>query len=126
MKTEFIKCAFDEFLKVEYERMSETNLKVRLPIEPLYLNSVGIVHGGIICSLADIAMGNTFGIDENKKQTIVTADMNTTFLKGAKGEYLIADANIVKKGSRLSHVDCMIYDDNNELVAKAKGIFVSI
>lgn len=126
METEFVDCAFDAFLKVKYEKISETNLKVTLPIEPLYLNSVGIVHGGIICSLADIAMGNTFGVDENKKQTIVTADINTTFLKGAKGKYLIADSTIIKKGKRLSHVDCIIYDENNDVVAKAKGIFVNV
>lgn len=126
METDFVDCAFDAFLKVKYEKISETNLKVTLPIEPLYLNSVGIVHGGIICSLADIAMGNTFGVDENNKQTIVTADMNTTFLKGAKGKYLIADSTIIKKGKRLSHVDCIIYDENNDVVAKAKGIFVNV
>jgi uncharacterized protein (TIGR00369 family) len=68
MKTEFVKCAFDEFLNCKYERKSETNLKVTLPMEPLYLNSIGIVHGGIICSLADIAMGNLFGADENNNK----------------------------------------------------------
>ncbi|MFJ7728478.1 PaaI family thioesterase [Neobacillus sp. NPDC097160] len=126
MKTEFVECAFDEFLKCKYERKSETNLKVTLPMEPLYLNSIGIVHGGIICSLADIAMGNLFGAGENNKQKVVTVDMKTTYLKGAKGNYLLADAHLIKKGRRINHIDCFIYNENNEMVAKANGIYMYI
>src|SRR6476620_1335127 len=75
MKTEFIKNSFDEFLQCQYEKISETNLKVILPVQPLFLNTVGVVNGGIICLFADIAMGNacnTFGIEENNRQTVVT------------------------------------------------------
>lgn len=126
METEFVECAFDEFLKCKYERKSETNLKVTLPMEPLYLNSIGIVHGGIICSLADIAMGNLFGAGENNKQKVVTVDMKTTYLKGAKGNYLLADAHLIKKGRRINHIDCFIYNENNEMVAKANGIYMYI
>jgi uncharacterized protein (TIGR00369 family) len=126
MKTKFIEDTFGELLKCQYERISETNLKVTLPVQPLFMNSVGIVHGGIICSLADIAMGNTFEIDENNRQTVVTVDLKTTFIKAVKGRFLIADAHLVKKGRTLNHIDCFIYDENNQLVAKANGIFANI
>ena len=90
METKIIENAFDELLKCQYERISESNLKVTLPIQPLFINSVGVIHGGIICSLADIAMGNTFPIDEQNRQTVVTVDLKTSFLKPAKGKYLVA------------------------------------
>ena len=117
---------FNELLKCEYERISETNLKVTLPIQPLFINSVGVVHGGIICSLADIAMGNTFEVDENNRQTVVTVDLKTTFIKAAKGRFLTADAYVVKKGRTLNHIDWFIYDENNNLVAKSNGIFANV
>ena len=126
METRVIENAFDELLECEYERVSETNVKVTLPIQPLFINSVGIVHGGIICSLADIAMGNSFEIDENNRQTVVTVDLKTTFIKAAKGRFLTADAHVVKKGRTLNHIDCFIYDEKNNLVAKANGIFANI
>ena len=126
METRVIENAFDDLLKCEYERISETNLKVTLPIQPLFINSVGGVHGGIICSLADIAMGNTFEVDENNRQTVVTVDLKTTFIKAAKGRFLTADAHVVKKGRALNHIDCFIYDENNNLVAKANGIFANV
>ncbi|GLB61028.1 PaaI family thioesterase [Cytobacillus sp. NCCP-133] len=121
-----IKQPFDEFLSFHYERVDETQMKVTLPIQPLFINSAGLVHGGIISTLADVAMGNIFRPDENNMQTVVTADLKVSFLRGATGEYLIADAHLVKRGRTLNHTDCLIYNNENQLVAKASGIFASI
>lgn len=121
-----IKQPFDESLKFHYERISESKMKVTLPIQPLFINSAGLVHGGIISTLADVAMGNIFEPDENQKQSVVTADLKVSFLKGATGEYLVADAHLVKRGRTLSHTDCLIYNDQDQVVAKASGIFASI
>jgi uncharacterized protein (TIGR00369 family) len=129
LETEYIKNPFDHLLNCNYERISETNLKVTLPIQPLLLNTVGYVQGGIISLLADLAMGNTcntFEEDGNNLQSVVTVDLKTTYLKGAKGDYLTADAHLIKKGKTLSHLDCNIYNDQNELVAKATGIFANL
>ncbi|MGO4888334.1 PaaI family thioesterase [Anaerobacillus sp. MEB173] len=119
----FIQQPFDEFLGFQYERVDEKSIKVTLPVKPLYLNSVGAVHGGIISSLSDVAMCNTIEPDENNIQQVVTIDLNVSFLKKAKGEYLVAHASVVKEGHTLTHVDCFIYDDKENVVAKANGIF---
>lgn len=129
LETMYIKNPFDHLLKCKYEKISDTNLKVTLPVQPLLLNTVGYVQGGIISLLADLAMGNTcntFDEDENSLQSVVTVDLKTTYLKGAKGEFLIAVAHLIHKGRTLNHLDCDIYNDQNELVAKATGIFANI
>lgn len=118
----FIIQAFDEFLGLQYERISEGRVKVTLPVKPLYINSAGVVHGGIISSLADVAMCNTVSADENNVQKVVTVDLSVTFLKGAKAKYLVADATVTKGGRSLTHADCLIYDDQENLIAKAKAI----
>ena len=51
-----IKQPFDEFLGFEYERGSPTRMRVRLPVQPLHVNRAGVIHGGIISSLVDVAM----------------------------------------------------------------------
>jgi uncharacterized protein (TIGR00369 family) len=118
----FIQQPFDEFLGLQYERLNETSVKVTMPIQPLFVNSVGVVHGGIISSLADVAICNTIEADENQIQKVVTADLDVTFLRGAKGKFLVAQAHIFKKGRTLSHADCSIYDDQESLIAKARAI----
>lgn len=119
----FIEQPFDKFLGFQYERVDKENIKVTLPIQPLYMNSAGVVHGGIISSLADVAMCNTMEVGENNIQKVVTIDLNVSFMKGAIGDYLVAHATLVKEGKTLSYVDCYIYDDQETMVAKAKGIF---
>jgi uncharacterized protein (TIGR00369 family) len=121
----FLQQSFDTFLNLQYERVSENHVKVTLPLQPLFVNSVGVVHGGIISSLADIAMCNTFEVDDSNRQTVVTVDLKMTFIKGARGAYLTADAHLVKRGRTLSHADCLIYDDQCNLVVKATGIFIN-
>jgi acyl-CoA thioesterase len=118
----FIVQPFDEFLGLKCEKTDKDSVKVTLPIKPLYINSAGVVHGGIISSLADVAMCNTVGADENNIQKVVTVDLNVTFLKGAKTEYLVAHAHVTKGGRSLTHTDCVIYDDHENVVAKAKAI----
>lgn len=104
-------------------------MKVTLPVQPLLLNTIGYVQGGIISLLADLAMGNvcnTFEADNKNLQSVVTVDLKTTYLKGAKGDYVIADAHMIKKGKTLNHLDCYIYNNKYELVAKATGIFANL
>ncbi|CRK82771.1 PaaI family thioesterase [Neobacillus massiliamazoniensis] len=118
----FIKQPFDEFLGFEYKRIDDNNLQLRLPIQDLIVNSAGVVHGGVISSLADVAMSNLIPPNENGIQRVVTVDLNVSFLKPATGSYLIANAQIEKQGKTLIHTECSILNDNQELVAKSKAI----
>ncbi|MGK7378754.1 PaaI family thioesterase [Planococcus sp. 1R117A] len=121
----FIQQPFDEFLEIKYERIAENSVKVTLPIKPLFVNSVGVIHGGIISTLADIALCNTVAPDENGRQKVVTVELNVTFLKGAKSEFLTARAFAVKEGRHLTHADCIIHDDEDQVIAKARAILFS-
>ncbi|MGG1575041.1 PaaI family thioesterase [Fictibacillus sp. NRS-1165] len=122
----FIKQAFDEFLDLEYERVDRKTVKVRLPVKPLYRNSVGVVHGGIISSLADVAMCNTIEPNENNQQKVVTVDLNVSFLKGGTGDYLVAHAQVVKEGRTLTHAECQIFNDQDVMVAKASAVLFNV
>lgn len=121
----FIRQSFDESLEMQYERIAENSVKITLPIKPLFINSAGVVHGGIISTLADVALCNTVAPDENGKQKVVTVELNVTFLKGAKSEFLTARAFAVKEGRSLTHADCIIHDDKDNVIAKARAILFS-
>jgi uncharacterized protein (TIGR00369 family) len=120
----FIKQPFDEFLELQYERIDDHNIKVILPVKPLYLNSLGVVHGGIISSLADVAMSNVYSKgNATGIQQLVTIDLKTSFLSPAKGENLVATAFYSKQGKTIIHGECQIWNDKEKLVAKSNGIF---
>jgi len=118
----FIKQPFDESLGLSYKRIDEYHLEVILPIVPLFVNSAGSIHGGIISSLADIAMTNLIPADEKGIQQAVTVDLDVSFLKPATGTCLTASAQLTKQGKTLVHTECSIFNESQELVAKSKAI----
>lgn len=118
----FIRQPFDEFLGFDYERVDDRTVQVTLPIKPLYVNSVGVVHGGIISSLVDVAMSNLVDT-EGGVQRAVTVDLHTTFLQGATGTKLVARARTVKQGRRMMYAECTVDDDKGQHVARAIGSF---
>lgn len=117
-----IKQPFDEFLGFTYEKIDENNIQVTLPVKDLYINSAGVIHGGVISTLADVAVSNLIEADEDGVQQAVTVDLNVSFIKPAIGKKLIAEASLVKEGKTLVHATCLIYNDQQELVATAKAI----
>jgi uncharacterized protein (TIGR00369 family) len=118
----FIKQPFDEFLKLEYKQIDDENVQIRLPVQDLFINSAGVIHGGIISSLADVAVSNLIPADADGVQQAVTVDLNVSFLKPATGTYLLAKAKMEKKGRTLLHTECSIYNDRQQLVAKSNAI----
>ncbi|WP_458413250.1 PaaI family thioesterase [Schinkia sp. CFF1] len=92
----FIKQPFDEFLGLKYKKLDDNNLQIILPVQDLFINSAGVIHGGIISSLADVALSNLIGANEDGIQQVVTVDLNVSFLKPATGTYLMANAKIGK------------------------------
>jgi acyl-CoA thioesterase len=118
----FIKQPFDEFLELKYKKIDNNNLQIKLPVQDLFINSAGIVHGGIISSLADVALSNLIGANEEGIQQVVTVDLNVSYLKPATGTYLIANSKIIKQGKTLIHTECSISNDKQDIVAKAKAI----
>lgn len=118
----FIKQPFDEFLGLEYKMLDENHLQIIMPVQDLFINSAGVIHGGIISSLADIAVSNLLPANENGIQQAVTADLNVSFLKPATGTYLMANAKLEKQGRTLIHTECSIFNDKQEIVAKSRAI----
>lgn len=118
----FIKQPFDEFLGLKYKKLDDHNLQIILPVQNLFINSAGVIHGGIISSLADVALSNLLPANEDGIQQAVTVDLNVSFLKPATGTYLMAIAKMEKQGRTLIHTECSIYNDKQEIVAKSKAI----
>ncbi|WP_040225746.1 PaaI family thioesterase [Bhargavaea cecembensis] len=122
----FINQPLDSFLGFQYERLSDDRVRVTLPVQDLFINSAGVIHGGVISSLADVAMSNLLPADEEGVQQMVTVDLNVSFLRPATGSRLIAEAEVVKEGRTLIHAACRIEDDRGRTVSTARGIFCRI
>lgn len=84
-------------------------------------NMFGIVHGGVLMTLADVGMGAAC-FSCNKK--VVTLEANMSFLRSAPvGKHLIATGSVLHNGNRTLSCECDITDDEGRLCARGRGTF---
>jgi acyl-CoA thioesterase len=93
---------------IEILEADKNYAKCRMPITPKHTNAGGIVMGGATYTLADF----TFAIASNTGQpATVTMDSHISFLSGAKGHELVAEAVCIKAGNKTCCYDVTITDD---------------
>ncbi len=107
----FIEANNYEVLKVE-----ENYCELEGIVTNTSTNHVGVAHGGYIFGLADTAAGIASMTDG---RTAVTISSNIDYFKAAKTSKLKAIATCTKNGKTISFFEVNIYDEENNLVAKA-------
>lgn len=89
-----------------------------------HANLLGVVHGGVLMSLADTAMGFACA---NLGSVPTTIDMNINFLKSIKVEGPIrATASVLHYGSHIMVAEAEVYGLDKALAAKARGTFFAV
>jgi len=100
-------------------------LAIGLRAEAKHCNSRGTVHGGILATLADVALGYTMAFSSDPPGNLVTANLSLDFAGTAKaGDWLQTQVDIQKQGSRLSFANCYILVDGQRIV-RASAVFVA-
>jgi uncharacterized protein (TIGR00369 family) len=77
------------------------------------------VHGGVLCDLADAAMGWAYGATLPEGESFTTIELKINFLRAVQDATLTAEAKVVKAGSTVSYVECEVKDEQGRLMAKA-------
>src|ERR1700728_2998650 len=96
---------------------------VGLVIQPEHANTMGFAHGGLLATLADVALGQTLKVVLPKKLTAVTVNLNITFLgSAAVGDWVEAWPAVDKQGTRLIFLTCELRSPGG-LVAKVSATF---
>ena len=87
-------------------------------------NHSGFVHGGMISTLADSAMGRSVRTIKPGVVRAMSFDLKLNFITAAKiGETLRAKARVVHAGRRTVVTDCRIEALDGKLVATASATF---
>jgi uncharacterized protein (TIGR00369 family) len=115
------KIPFVSHLKMLTEALGQGNARVSLPIEPHLGNSMGTVHGGVTMSLLDVAMCTAARTLHPDSIGVITIDMSTSFVDGASGERLVAEARVLKDRRTVSFVEAEARTPDGAIVAKAIG-----
>ena len=86
-----------------------------------HYNPMGIVHGGILCDLADAAMGTAMASTVVFGETFSTAELSMHYFRPVQVALLIATAKVVNLGRSTGYIECEIHEERGRLVAKASS-----
>ena len=84
-------------------------------------NAMGTVHGGVLCDLADVAMGIAMATVLNDRETFTTLGLQISFFRQVTEGRLTAIGRTVRRGRTTSYCECEIRDDRDALIAKANS-----
>jgi uncharacterized protein (TIGR00369 family) len=93
---------------------------------PRHANPMGTLHGGILCDVADAAMGTAWASRLEENETFTTVEMKINFFRPVWSGTLVAEAKVVRRGKTLGYLECEITDDAGRLVAKAASTCMTL
>jgi uncharacterized protein (TIGR00369 family) len=80
---------------------------------------MGTLHGGLLCDIADAAMGMAYAATLGEGESFTTLELKINFLKPVRTGKLRAIGRVVKAGRTVGLVECDVVDDKDSLVARA-------
>jgi len=83
----------------------------------------GVVHGGVLASLADTAGGLATYMVVPPGTRVATVEMKINYLEPIDKGTVTAEARVIRRGKYLAVADCDLRDDENRLVGKALMTF---
>lgn len=99
--------------------------ELALEVQPFHKQHLGVVHGGVIATLADHTGWYAVISELDKEFTSVTIEIKVNYLKPAKGDLLRAQAKVINRTKRTAFVTIEILS-KDLTVAYATGTYAII
>ena len=115
--------AFAELLGARRAHMGEGSCRFELTAESRHLNPHGVVHGGVVYSLVDYAMGGALTSRLAQGERCATLEIKINYLAAAAAGRLAALATVVDRTTRIGVLEARVTDSAGRLIALATGSF---
>lgn len=107
-----------------YSKGEGKDLVLGMRVENKHCNARGTIHGGILATLADVALGYATASCSSPPTALVTANLTLDFAgKASTGDWLETSVDIQKQGTRLAFANCFIAV-GDERIVRASSVFL--
>jgi uncharacterized protein (TIGR00369 family) len=110
-----------ELIGFELSEWGEGRTVVVLQADTKHFNPMGTVHGGILCDIADAAMGIAFASTLAPGESFTTVELKINFLRPVRKAQLRAEGRVIQRGRTVGYVECEITDESGRLIAKSNS-----
>jgi uncharacterized protein (TIGR00369 family) len=113
---------FNELVGPFYERRRGKAVSLGLRIEERHTNSRGICHGGLLATMADLALGYAC-LEVGGHSSFVTVHLSLDYAGGARpGDWVESEVEVQKTGSRMAFANCYLVA-NGVRIVRASALF---
>lgn len=135
----FDKIPFNQHVGMTIEHICRERVEVKVPMKPELIGNFlqGILHGGVVSSMLDVAGGamalvaaieRTAHLPEEKRMEtlskIGTIDLRVDYLRPGKGEYFVAMARVLRTGNKVAVTRMELHNDRDDLLALGTGTYM--
>lgn len=91
-----------------------------------HANPMGTLHGGVLCDIADAAMGLAYAAALGEDETFTTLELKINFLRPVWKGKLRAVGKVVKQGRTVGLAECDVTDGQENLIARASSTCMTL
>ena len=99
---------------------------VELTADKRHSNPMGTLHGGVLCDIADAAMGIAYASLLDDEESFTTLELKINFIKPVWNAHLRAIGKVIRKGNTVGLVECSILNEHDKLVARASSTCLTL
>ena len=108
---------------ISVEHASAGDVRLGWEARPDHRNLQGLVHGGILATLVDIAMGLAVRSVVGPTRRHVTIDLDVHYLRPARPGRLEAIGTVVRVGTQVGFAEGSVTDATGRLLVRASGTY---
>jgi acyl-CoA thioesterase len=116
------KARFTNHIGLQFEQPAEGRSRCLLQVQDLHRNGTGVVHGGVLFTLADTAMGAALYSTLEDGEICATIESKIGYFKPVFDGELVCTGETISRGKTVAAMEASIHLDG-VLVAKASGSF---
>ncbi len=114
---------FIDLIGPVYQKTDRTGLILAIVADDKHCNARGMVHGGMLGTLADIAMGyNTVLSTEPPRRLVTTSQTIDYVSKAEKGDWIEVHTDVQKVGRSVAFANCYFHIGSKR-IARASAVF---
>jgi acyl-CoA thioesterase len=119
LKTFFRDDLFAEFVGIELLEAGNGRATAKLQLKDHHRNSIGLVQGGAIFTLADLAFAAAV---HSRGRIAVAIHCSISYLKAVQGDFLLAEVQEVSCGPKIAFYTVRVTDSSGEVVSLFEGM----
>jgi uncharacterized protein (TIGR00369 family) len=110
-------------LGLELERLEQGHVVFSMKVKDRHKQMHGVVHGGVLATLADTVAAIAAYTAVPKGTHIATVELKINYLDAVDGGKIKADARVLRSGRNFVVTECEIFSESGTMVAKALMTF---